>query len=365
MSKEKGMFLNGRMDIESFEHLEEINETDIELFEPKWNNKPAYKPPVFTMNNEPILSFQNISCIVAAPGSGKSSVMEAMVSSVINKDSDNLGFETNAKSILFIDFERTYTDVWNSFYRTMKRAKVNEGDTVENIKIISFRNVDTANKRKLKIEELLKNKHYDVLLLDGIGDLVNDTNSLADSSEIKNWVRVITSTYNTSVFTTLHPNKGSNSPRGHLGSEVLRESENVLFIEVDKDGTRTITTDFTHGKTRNGKHVNGSFIWNDEQKMFTTTEYAIKERKVKQAPIDRFEHQDLINLVSITNKVKTTATETIEKITSYLKSNIEYVKTDTVSIKNFLRYLVDTNYLISSKDETNKRVTFYVCNPKN
>ncbi len=370
MSKEKGTWLNGKDENQGFEHLENIdvisetieNEIDTELFIPNWNNKPKYKPPLIKLNSESILSFQNISCIIAPPGAGKSSVMESIISAVINKESDNLGLQTSALSVLCIDFERTQTDVWNSFYRTMQRAKVKEGTNFENVNIVSFRNIATAEKRKEKIEFLLSKKNYEIILLDGIGDLVNDTNSLAEAIECKNWARSITSIYNTSIFTTLHPNKNSNTPRGHIGSEILRESENVLLIEIAEDGTRTLTTDFTHGKSRNGKHANGCFIWSDEFKMFVTAEFEVKERKVKETPQNKFEHQDLINLTSITHPHKLTASESIEKLTNYLKSNISYVKTDNNTIKSFLRYLEDNNYLIASKSETDKRTIYYTRN---
>ena len=370
-AKEKGSWLNTENEYnKEFENLEDIdvisetieNEIDTELFIPNWNNKPKEQPPLINLNKESILSFQNISCIISSPGAGKSSVMESIISAVINKESDNLGLQTSALSVLCIDFERTQTDVWNSFYRTMRRAKVKEGTNFENVNIVSFRNIATAEKRKEKIESLLSKKHYEIILLDGIGDLVNDTNSLAEAIECKNWARSITSIFNTSIFTTLHPNKNSNTPRGHIGSEILRESENVLLIEIAEDGTRTLTTDFTHGKSRNGKHANGCFIWSDEFKMFVTAEFEVKERKVKEAPQNKFEHQDLINLTSITHPYKLTANESIEKLTNYLKSNIQYVKTDNNTIKSFLRYLEDNNYLISSKSETDKRTTYYTRN---
>jgi hypothetical protein len=370
-AKEKGSWLNTENEYnKEFENLEDIdvisetieNEIDTELFIPNWNNKPKDQPPLINLNKESILSFQNISCIIASPGAGKSSVMESIISAVINKESDNLGLQTSALSVLCIDFERTQTDVWNSFYRTMRRAKVKEGTNFENVNIVSFRNIATAEKRKEKIESLLSKKHYEIILLDGIGDLVNDTNSLAEAIECKNWARSITSIFNTSIFTTLHPNKNSNTPRGHIGSEILRESENVLLIEIAEDGTRTLTTDFTHGKSRNGKHANGCFIWSDEFKMFVTAEFEVKERKVKETPQNKFEHQELINLISITHPQKLTYNESIEKLTNYLKSNVSYVKTDNNTIKSFLRYLEDNNYLISSKSETDKRITEYTRN---
>jgi hypothetical protein len=244
----------------------------------------------------------------------------------------------------------------------MQRAKVETGTIIENVKIISFRNISTAEKRKETIVSLLEKQKYELLLLDGIGDLVNDTNSLFEAIDCKNWVRWITSTYNVSIFTTLHPNKGTATPRGHIGSEILREAENVLLIEVNKDKSRTITTDFANGKSRNGSHANSSFVWSDEFRMFVSTEFVVTERKVKEAPQEKFEHQELINLVSITHPQKLTASETIEKLTNYLKTTVSYVKTDNNSIKSFLKFLIDNNYLISLKDEKDKRTNYYVQN---
>lgn len=350
-------------------YLEDIDKKlETELYEstvfiPTWDNKPKEQPPVLKLNDESILSFQNMTCIIAPPAAGKSNVCESIVSSVINSDVDNLGFTTTAKSILFIDMERTQSDVWKSFYRIMSRAKVKEGENIENVLIVSFRELSTAQDRRNKIEEILKEKNFEILLFDGIGDLVSDTNSLEQAIGCKNWVRMITSKYNTSILTTLHPNKNSNTARGHIGSEILRESENVFIIDVDnKTGIRTITTDFAHGKARNGKHATGCFEWSDEHKMFISSEVVIREKIIKLTPIERLEHDELLTLCLATNKEMKTATETLEAITTYLKTNISYVKHSNNNVKLFLGYLQDNNYLISSKKENDKRTTYYLRN---
>ena len=129
--------------IENKEITEVKNATE-GLFIPTWDNKPLPRKPILSINGVGILRYQNISCIIAAPGTGKSSVCESIISSVINKDSDSLGFETDVKSVLYIDFERAEEDVWNSFARTMKRADINPGETTDKAYIVSLRNVATA-----------------------------------------------------------------------------------------------------------------------------------------------------------------------------------------------------------------------------
>lgn len=272
------------------------------LFVPTWNNKPPFKEPILKLNNEPVLSFQNITCIIASPGSGKSSTMEAIVSSVINKSSDNLHFTTTAKSVLYIDFERTELDVWNSFYRVMTRSKVSKGEEISTIKIISFRRIPSAQERKKMIEDLIIQFKPELLLLDGIGDLVDDTNSLPEAIQCKGWARRITSKYKLSIITTLHPNKNTLTPRGHIGSEMVRECENVLIIKVNGDNSRTITTDFEHGKSRNSGHAEASFKWNDNEHMFTGIE-TVKQQvngtdgrpKLEPFDIDITTYEDILN----------------------------------------------------------------------
>lgn len=267
------------IDTELEQTAKDLTEHDT-LFIPTWDNKPPYKAPVLTLNNVSILSFQNITCIIASPGSGKSSVMESIISSVINENSDNLGFKSTAKKVLYIDFERTQLDVWNSFYRTMQRAKIQKGIDLNNIKIVSFRKVSTANERKKMIESLIKEFKPELLLLDGIGDLVDDTNSLPEAIQAKGWVRTITANYDLSIVTTLHPNKGTKNARGHIGAEILRECEGVLIIEVNDDQSRTITTDYEQGKARNSGHAEASFKWSDEFSMFIGIE-TVKNQSVK------------------------------------------------------------------------------------
>jgi hypothetical protein len=330
-----------------------------DLFIPTWDNEPPYRKPILSINGVGVLSFQNISCIIAQPGAGKSSTNESILSAVINKDCDCLGFETNVESVMYIDFERTEEDVWKSFERVMRRSKTTQGTTLENIQIISFRNVPKSKERKQRIELLLENYKPELLLLDGIGDLVDDTNSLEQAIECKNWIRLITSKFKVSILTTLHPNKGSLTPRGHIGSEVLRESEGVLAIMIDSNDVRTLTSDFEHGKARNGGHATTCFKWNDENKMFNITEVVAKTRNLKFSPEDKLTNEEVINLIKATHTTPLNTAQSKVALKDYLQTNITHVKTHDKDIKNFLDYLVCNNYLTQIDVLNDKRNKHY------
>ena len=340
--------------------IQQIEDITQGLFIPTWDNKPPYRKPILSINGVGILKFQNISCIIASPGSGKSSVSESIVSSVINKNCDSLGFESDVDSVLYIDFERAQEDVWTSFERVMSRANVEKGKILEDVNIISFRNVSTSKDRRIKIEQLLRHYKPELLLLDGIGDLVDDTNSLEQAIDCKNWVRYITSEFGVSILTTLHPNKNSLTPRGHIGSEILREAEGVLAITVEANEVRTLTSNFEHGKARNGGHATTCFEWSDEHKMFVSAEVVEKVRITKVAPEDKLTHDELIDLVKDTHSQPLNAESTRSKVKDYLDAkDIKYIKKHKTDILKFIKYLEANNYLTVLNIGSDKRTKYY------
>lgn len=253
--------------------------TDIGLLKniyfPDWTNRPTELPPVVSLAHTPILTHQNMTAVIANPGSGKSSIMEALMSAYLNAESDNLGFEVDGScnGIIYIDNERTNTDVWNSFSRMCRRAGINEGTAVSNVVIAGMRSIPRLKERIEAIEYLLDNNPCSLLLIDGAGDLVYDTNDLEQAIECRIWLRAITVKYNLSVIVTLHPNPNTSKPRGHQGSEICREAECVLLVKPYEGDIKLITSDFENGKNRNNPKLTTAFVWSDTNMMFITADY--------------------------------------------------------------------------------------------
>lgn len=245
------------------------------IYFPDWNNRPPELPPVVSLGGTAILTHQNMAAIIANPGSGKSSLMEAAMSAYLNPDADNLGFEVDndCEGVIYIDNERTNTDVWNSFSRMCRRAGIMEGQDAKNVTIAGMRSIPRLNERVAAIEHLLDTKPCSLLLIDGAGDLVYDTNDLSQAIECRIWLRSITVKYNLSVIVTLHPNPGTNKPRGHQGSEVCREAECVLLVKPYEGDIKLITSDFENGKNRNNPKLTTAFVWSDIHMMFISADY--------------------------------------------------------------------------------------------
>jgi hypothetical protein len=319
---------------------EYINER---VFIPTKHNRPPELKPILTINDVPILTHQNISVIIASPGSGKSSVCEAVCSSAINPYCDSLGIKvsTEVRNVLFVDTERVNMDVWNSYDRMHKRAGVSDSDKAQ---IVGTRSIPRLDERKKVIIDLIEHHRPQLIILDGAGDMVTDTNSLEQAIETRIWFRELTMKYNLSILTTLHPNKGTKSPRGHIGSEILREAHAVFIIETNGT-TKTLTNDFEHGKNRNGALISSSFAWSDAHSMFMSCDAPNNPAK-KIEPHLELSNEEIISLVKDLTKTEIGATDFKEKMPVLIRDNHPNAKTGAKSIRDFYTWLQLHEYIL-------------------
>lgn len=270
---------------------------DYSIFIPNWTNKPQERPAVLTLGGVSVLTYQNISAIIAAPGMGKSSICEAIPASLINPHSDSLGFKVSedCAGVIYVDNERTQHDVWNSFSRMCMRADINYGDAVDKVTIAGLRSISRLGERLEAIEYLVQNNPCSLLLLDGAGDLVTETNDSGQARDCTIFLRRLTVNYNLSILTTLHPNPGSLKPRGHIGSEILRESECVMLAKKHQGESRIITTDFEAGKNRNNLKVTAAYGWSDEHRMFLSLDIdEVARRKIASSDVAKRYQAELL-----------------------------------------------------------------------
>ena len=246
------------------------SEIDSDLFEGIYiqgiHPKPPSKKPFVTFKNQNFLSSKNLSLIVAPPGSGKSSICESILASMLNKDCDSLGFkidEEEVKTALFFDGERDFSLVNESTNRMHRRAKTKSKEGVQPL-IIGLRETFKVEDKKKKIVQLVAHYKPQLVIIDGMGDLVNSANSEEESNELYLWVMELITKYSLSLLGTIHSNYGTEKARGHLGSELLRRCEGVVFVKVNGEGENTTKT-ISATKHRQSEAVKHSFKWNKEE----------------------------------------------------------------------------------------------------
>jgi hypothetical protein len=330
-----------------------------DVFIPNWDNKPPSTPPVLMLNDVPILTYQNTTAIIAHPGFGKSSICESILASIINPDCDSLGFEVSAdvvKKAIFIDFERRNEDVWNSWERMIKRAEVKGKKQIDNIYIFGFHTIANFEDRKKKLQRIVEVINPDLILLDGAGDLVKTTNDEVESIELRHWFRKIANDYKCSILTTLHPNPTGDKPRGWIGSELTRESESVLVVKKDADGFHTITTDFAHGKNRNGGKAESRYKYDTTKEMFVSCD----PKKGYKESISILDEKTICAILKEVHLEKpgngSTAMQLKNNLRGAIKKHAPKVRTSTQAINTVVWELQSLGYIYKSENSKNSTV---------
>jgi len=256
-----------------FDITESIIPADKRLFIPCWDNKPAQTKSIITLNGVKILSTGNLSTVISRPGVGKSSICEAIIASCINKNCDSFGFSTilygARNKILYIDTERTIGDSWNSWERINKRSDIKKPTNSDVFIFINAKAVPIKERKQYVVDILNDNTDIGLVIFDGAGDFLMDTNSIQETVEFIDWINTFNNQI--SILVTLHTNPTDDKPRGHIGSELCRRAESVLLLKKLDDGIREITTNFTHGKVRNDTdQVTSHYEYSEIEDMFVT-----------------------------------------------------------------------------------------------
>jgi RecA-family ATPase len=99
----------------------------------------------------------------------------------------------------------------------------------------SLRSMPT-DERLPYIEKIISNIKPDLVVIDGIADLINDFNNIEESSKVIDAIMKMSTQYNCHVSCVLHTNKSAadNNMKGHLGTLLLQKSSDVY--EVKKEG---------------------------------------------------------------------------------------------------------------------------------
>lgn len=240
-------------------------------FDPK---RPVPVPtPILSLKGVPLCTPGNISNIQGPPKSAKSSVMGAVMASILRaitgKSADlpeeTLGFTSGLKAndgesqsvVLHFDTEQSPYHHHKLCFDVLQRAGI-EASEYDTLPFHSYSLVQIDHHmRREWIEQCIghftrNQQRLACLFLDGVADVISDPNNAEESFGIVDWLHGIAAHHQCAVITILHENPDkTGKARGHLGSQIIRKSETNL--RVRKGGSRG-----KDGKARD-EHV--SLIW--------------------------------------------------------------------------------------------------------
>jgi len=226
---------------------------DVEIEQPKILISVGQHEYKGNMYPTPIMTEGEFSAIIAVSKAKKSFLKSALIGSYIGGDA-NLLFP-NIKTHRTEDFAIADFDTeMGKFYtqRAFRRIQDMTGAKYDNYKGFATRH-KSSSERLFMIDTLLKEQktfftnNIKLLSIDGIADLVENTNDLLMSKEASDYVMRWTYEYNLHITTIIHKSALTGKPLGHLGTYVLKKAETVINLEVEESGNVLVDNPFSRG----------------------------------------------------------------------------------------------------------------------
>jgi hypothetical protein len=242
------------LDIDYIAMLNEcVVDLDVEIEQPKILisvGQHEYKGNYYPT---PVMTEGEFSAIIAVSKAKKSFLKSALIGSYIGGNS-NLLFPNirthRTEDYGIADFDTEMGKYYTQ--RAFRRVQDMTGAKYDNYKGFATRH-KSSSERLFMIDALLKNQKsfftndIKLLSIDGIADLVENTNDLVMSKEASDYIMKWTHEYNLHITTIIHKSALTGKPLGHLGTYVLKKAETVINLEVDEGGNVIVNNPFSRG----------------------------------------------------------------------------------------------------------------------
>lgn len=188
--------------------------------------------PIIKQGDKIVVSRGNILTVQGRAKTYKTFLVSGMVAAALD---EGLGMNgtRDVSRVLYVDTEQSdaHTQiVLKRIYRLLDMPLDTEDDSV----IMLALRKENATERLSYAIQAIEELRPDLVVIDGVRDLVADFNSIDESSKVVGKLMELSALYNCAIVTIIHQNKGDNNARGHLGTELMNKSETVLQVVRDK-----------------------------------------------------------------------------------------------------------------------------------
>ena len=184
--------------------------------------------PIIEQRGMMIASLGNISAVVGAAKSKKTFLCSALVGGLL-ADGGDFGIVPRLAKVLWVDTEQSQLHTRKVVERIHRLAG---WDTERNnglLHTLCLREVEPKKRAELLYMAIELYKPH-LVVVDGISDLMYNTNDLEESDRIVGKLMSLSTMYNCHILCVLHTNPNSDKARGHIGSALQRKAETVIFV---------------------------------------------------------------------------------------------------------------------------------------
>ena len=197
-------------------------------------------PSLFTVNGVEVVSKKAVTIIGAQKKSGKTQFAGLQMAACISSDKQVLNGAIrntdDVKDILYVDTEQPWRDCRRTLRRVMKTAGYcyDEAWNEHGIRCISVKDIDETDRMDM-IELAIQQYKPQLVIVDGIADLISSINDEQHSKEILAWMDAMACQYDCAMEGMLHLNFGSSKLGGWAGTVANKKFTDYFLLKKDKE----------------------------------------------------------------------------------------------------------------------------------
>ena len=228
---ERHMESNRRVAIERDWQRREKLQREVEPYLCRASDELPPLVPVISQYGQTICSKGNISAIVGDAKSKKTFLCTAIVSSLHRQNEDDRPLEIDYRPcrVLWIDTEQSLEHIQRVQYRIniMTNQPIHSSPSFINTLALREQKVED---RVSITEKAIDGYRPSLVVIDGISDLMYNTNAVDESEAVVSMLLAWSSKYDCHITVVLHTNPDSDKARGHIGSTLRRKVEAMMFV---------------------------------------------------------------------------------------------------------------------------------------
>lgn len=161
-----------------------------------------------------------------------------------------IGFHVNIsdRPVLFMDTEQPNLWAWHAMDRILAMSK---GVGLDRLRYFALRGERDRKRRFLMARKLVKRFNPSVIVIDGATDLVENYNDNIEAANLLSEMSALSVEHDALVVAVIHINRGDKTPRGHVGTELVKKSDIVLRCQKSQSDKNFTDCAFTETRGDN------------------------------------------------------------------------------------------------------------------
>lgn len=201
--------------------------------------------PLLCIDGTRLLTKGNISVIAGPPKTFKSSLASLLAGATLCGGLEYLETDGDDHKVLWIDTEQSPHDCLRVYRRIALVRGLDEYSVQRDLTYIMLR--EKTPEERIKItQKAIRAESPSLVVIDGVADLIDSNNDERSASVLQDFLLRESSVNDCHICCIIHTNPGSEKPRGHSGSNLLRKAETIM--NITKAGEYIEISNITRGK---------------------------------------------------------------------------------------------------------------------